>query len=286
MEPVLPVTLSHIPTGPLKELVYAILYVRGLGAGLALQRVYQNIIINIGDSFHTSSPFENDMPLENPHTVWINGKHQKPFFLGHRGIPAFYVVAVKPGMLPYFTSIPVSETNERALSAEVWGSPSIFALQDQLAASNDIAANFVAIEQYFTDHVKEPTPGTSHKIALLTEALPTHTVAELCDATGYTRKRLWQEVLRHFGAPVKEMQGIIRFHEHLNTLAHDTEENLSALHTFYDQAHFIRDFKSRTGLTPKQYRQLCSRFPDTRRHVNFISIAKETFLQFYRTGLL
>jgi AraC-like DNA-binding protein len=286
MEFQLPVIRSHIPTGPLKDLVHAIIYLRGLGTGLALQRVYQNIIINVGDPFHTSGAFENDIPVKHNHTVWINGKHQTPFHLGHHGTPAFYIVAVKPGMLSYFITVPVSDTNETALPAEVWGSTSVLALQEQLATSDDIPANFIAIERYFTDNIKEPSHGTVEKIARLAEALPTHTVAELCDVTGYTRKYLWQEVLKHFGSPVKEMQGIIRFDNHLKALAHHGQENLGALHTYYDQAHFIRDFKSRTGLTPKQYRQLCEYYPDTRRHANFIPIAKETFLQFYRTGLL
>jgi AraC-like DNA-binding protein len=286
MDPTLPVIQSYVPTGPLKELVYAILYVRGLGTGLALQRVYQNIIINVGGNFHTSSPFEDDTPTENKATVWINGKHETPFYLGHNGTPEFYILAVKQGMLPFFTSVPVRDTNETALPAEVWGPTSIIALQQELQMSNDVASNFAAIERHFTHEVPEPSAGVLKKIAFLADALPTHTVAQLCHVTGYTRKRLWQEVLKHFGSSIKEMQGIIRFDNHLKAISENTQKNFSALHTFYDQAHFIHDFKSRTRLTPNQYRLLCNHYTQIRRHPNFIPINKETFLQFYYTGVL
>lgn len=286
MDPTQPVIQSYVPTGPLKELVYAILYVRGLGTGLALQRVYQNIIINVGGNFHTSSPFEDDIPTENKATVWINGKHETPFYLGHNGTPEFYILAIKQGMLPFFTSVPVRDTNETALPAEVWGPTSLITLQQELQMCNDVASNFVAIERHFTREVPEPSAGVLKKIAFLADALPTHTVTQLCHVTGYTRKRLWQEVLKHFGSSIKEMQGIIRFDNHLKAISENTQKNFSALHTFYDQAHFIHDFKSRTRLTPNQYRLLCNHYPQIRRHPNFIPINKETFLQFYCTGVL
>jgi hypothetical protein len=48
------------PEGPLKNVVGTILYIESLGTGLALQRVYQNILINIGDPFYTSNPYVDD----------------------------------------------------------------------------------------------------------------------------------------------------------------------------------------------------------------------------------
>jgi methylphosphotriester-DNA--protein-cysteine methyltransferase len=93
-------------------------------------------------------------------------------------------------------------------------------------------------------------------------------------------------VIEHFGSPVKEMQGIIRFDRHLAAIAAKPDSPLGDIHTFYDQAHFINDFKRRTGLTPRQYRQLCIRYPEVRRHPNFVPIPRETFLQFYQEGIL
>jgi len=282
----MPVLKTYVPQGPLKAFVTAILYLEDLGTGLALQRVYQNIIINTGDPFFTSDPFRNAPPVENKSTVWINGKHQAPFYLGNMGRPSFYIIAVKPGLLRHFISVQVSDTNDKTLPAGVWAQPSIQALRDTLLQSGDVASNFVHIENYFTDQVRGADTSQLGPVGYISEALPAMPAGDIARKMGYTRKRLWAMVTEHFGSPVKEMQGIIRFDRHLAAMAEHTGDRLGDIHTFYDQAHFINDFKRRTGLTPKQYRLLCMRYPEIRHHPNFLPVPKETFLQFYHEGKL
>jgi AraC-like DNA-binding protein len=270
------------PEGSLKNIVSAILYLEGLGTGLALQRVYQNIIINIGDPFYTSDPYADEAARTTSSGVWINGKHEYPFILENPGKAAFYVVAVKAGMLPCLIDIPVSETNERALPAELWTSHNLHELRESLLVSNSPDANFQLIEAFFTRMLmpsKLPDPGI---IEYINRSLETDTVEDMCRRLGYSRKWVWTTVKKAFGSPLKNMQGIIRFNQHLTNIATVPEAPLSGLHGFYDQAHFINDFKRRTGMTPKYYQLLCRRFPDTRNHPNFINIDKETFLQFRR----
>jgi AraC-like DNA-binding protein len=276
-----------VPQGPLKDFVGAILYLEDLGTGLALQRVYQNIIINAGDSFSTSDPFRVGAAVENKSTIWINGKHESPFYLENMGKPAFYVIGVRPGMLRYFISVPVSETNDKALPAEVWAQSSIHTLRDTLLRSNDIASNLLKIEDYFEDLIRHVNTSLLAPVQCISGLLPVMTAGEIARKMGYTRKRLWTTVTEHFGSSVKEMQGIIRFDRHLAAMAENPDSHLGDIHTFYDQAHFINDFKKRTGLTPKQYRQLCIKYPEIRHHPNFLPIIpKETFLQFYQEGIL
>jgi AraC-like DNA-binding protein len=268
------------PEGHLKNVVNAILYLEGLGTGLALQRVYQNILINIGDPFYTSDPYKEGAARTSSDGVWINGKHEYPFILENPGRVSFYVVSVKPGMLGGLIDIPVSETNELALDAESWTSHNLKELRQSLKESEDIERNFRTIEAYLTRVFmpdKFPDPLIVDYINL---ALPSETVEDMCAHLGRSRKWIWTTVIKAFGSPIKQMQGIIRFNQHLQTIAQAPEATLSGVHKFYDQAHFINDFKRRTGMTPKHYQLLCRRFPDTRHHANFINISKETFLQF------
>lgn len=158
-------------------------------------------------------------------------------------------------------------------------------LRELLLSNKDIDTNLCTIENYFIDFIRDADLGVLDQIKLLSENLSGQTVAELCGTLGHSRKRLWQLVIEHFGSPVKEMQGIIRFDRHLESIA-KSENTLSSLHSFYDQAHFINDFKKRTGLTPRQYKKLCTAYPETIHHPNFIPVKKETFLQFYRGGIL
>lgn len=270
------------PEGSLKNIVSAILYLEDIGTGLALQRVYQNIIINIGDPFYTSDPYADEAVCTSSSGVWINGKHEYPFMLENPGKAAFYVVAVKPGMLPGLIDIPVSDTNEKALPAESWTSHNLHELRQALLASNDLEVNFQMIGAFFTRMLMPSKLPDAGIIEYINRSLETDTVEDICRRLGYSRKWVWAMVKRSFGSPVKNMQGIIRFDRHLAAIAEATEASLSGLHGFYDQPHFINDFKRRTGMTPKHYQLLCRRFQNTRRHPNFIDINKETFLQFRR----
>lgn len=268
------------PEGPLKNVVSTILYMEGLGTGLALQRVYQNILINIGDPFYTSDPYADAAARTTSAGVWINGKHERPFMLENPGRAAFYVLAVKPGMLAGLIDLPVCETNEKALPAESWTSHNLQELRESLSESDNPEANFSSIEALFTRMLVPSKLPDARIIDYINRSMETDTVEDMCGRLGYSRKWVWLTVTKAFGSSLKNMQGIIRFNQHLATIAAAPEAPLPGLHTFYDQAHFVNDFKRRTGMPPKHYQLLCRRFPDTRLHPNFIDIRRETFLQF------
>jgi hypothetical protein len=66
----------------------------------------------------------------------------------------------------------------------------------------------------------------------------------------------------------------------LEKIATSASGSLSSMHDYFDQSHFIHDFKDRTGITPLQYRRLCRQFPFISRTPNFLALSQETFLQF------
>jgi AraC-like DNA-binding protein len=136
------------------------------------------------------------------------------------------------------------------------------------------------IEDYFTAKLEGKDLSPLPMISFLNKAMTASTVEQICHELGYTRKKLRATAICYFGAPVKNMQGIIRFHQHLAMIANQPDRSLSSLHAFFDQAHFINDFKTRTGLSPGQYRRLCQHYPAIRHTPNFIPLHKETFLQF------
>ncbi|MDJ1484119.1 hypothetical protein QNI16_26715 [Cytophagaceae bacterium YF14B1] len=271
---------TYIPKGILKEFVGSIVHLNGLGTGIALQRVYQTIVINIGANFFNSDPYTTEPSKEHLPAIWINGKHEHPFALENPGVISLYVIGIKPGMLPYFSRVPVVETNSQALCATYWAESDIFTLRERLLESTDVQTGFELIEAYFISRLEGKNFLLLPKIHYLSKAITNNTVAEICATMGCTRKKLRTDAIQYFGAPVKNMQGIIRFGQHLTAIASQPHQSLSSLHSFYDQAHFIKDFKVRTGMTPGQYRLLCQKYSQIRYNPNFIPLPKETFLQF------
>jgi AraC-like DNA-binding protein len=273
----------HIPKGPLREFVDAIHFLSGkeIGTGIAFPRMNQVIIINLGSSF-TVSPVYADRNRYGGTTntaVWMNGKQDEPFMLENAGTTAMYTIGLKLGMVPFFADLPALETSNQALAAENWAPRDIFTLRDRLLACPDLSSGFLLIEQYLEGLLKHKDLSSLHRVTWMAKAMHTQSVEEICHSLGMTRKRLRTESHQYFGGAVKNIQGIIRLNKTLETIATTSEGTLSSLHEYFDQSHFIRDFKARTGITPLQYRRLCRQFPFIAWTPNFLALTSETFLQ-------
>lgn len=273
----------YVPKGLLKEFVDSIAFISGdvMGSGVAFPRMHQVIIINLGSNFNSSDVYDiSKQALEVSETVWINGKHDTPFMLGNKGGMAMYAIGLKLGMLPWFANLPTNETNDQAVGAENWTSREIFNLRLQLLDCTDVNSGFLLIEKYLLNMIRHRDLSNLEKIKWLSHSMYTSSVNDICRTLGVTRKKLSNEATHYFGSPVKSIQGLIRFNQTLARIANSANSSLSSLHEYYDQSHFINDFKARTGITPLQYKRLCRQFPDIKYTPNFIPLKKETFLQF------
>lgn len=293
---------TYIPKGPLREFVDYIAFISGKesGTGVAFPRMHQVIIINLGTHFTSSGVYTPTSPRETNTAIWINGKHDDPFLLENTGVTAMYAISLKLGMVPYFASVPALETNDSTLSAEHWASRDIFFLREQLADCPSVAEGFQRIENYLLQLLKKSDLNSLERTKWIGRAMYTHTVEEIGRHLGMTRKRLSIESRYYFGSPVKNIQGIIRLNKTLAAIANSvtTQHNpsapadrafppaarLSSLHEYFDQSHFIHDFKARTGITPLQYKRLVQQFPFIAQTPNFIALPRETFLQFISAG--
>lgn len=84
-------------------------------------------------------------------------------------------------------------------------------------------------------------------------------IQELAEETGYTTRYINHLFNRYFGLSPKTFQEIIRFQNAIQLINHHQEEQLAniALETgYFDQAHFIREFKKYLTITPAEYRTL------------------------------
>jgi AraC-like DNA-binding protein len=84
-------------------------------------------------------------------------------------------------------------------------------------------------------------------------------VEDLSTKTGLSNRQLVRKFNNSIGLSPKEFARIIKFIGSLNYLKANKETNLSAAahHCgYYDQAHFIHDFKEYAGLTPTQFMNL------------------------------
>ena len=81
-------------------------------------------------------------------------------------------------------------------------------------------------------------------------------VSKLSDELRINRKKLHRRIISAIGLSPKQLSKIIRLQATLNMLENNQFTSLtSAAHEggYFDQAHFIKDFKEFTGMSPKQF---------------------------------
>ncbi|MFH5832068.1 helix-turn-helix domain-containing protein [Halalkalibaculum sp. DA3122] len=106
-------------------------------------------------------------------------------------------------------------------------------------------------------------PKTNHNSQLISDFIlnqfnrkPGLTVKQLTDKTGFTRKHLVQRFKEEAGLTIKQYQKIHRIYRVLKEIDNTDQiswARIACQYGFYDQSHFIRDFKRYTGFTPSDY---------------------------------
>jgi AraC-like DNA-binding protein len=82
------------------------------------------------------------------------------------------------------------------------------------------------------------------------------TATSLAEDLSLTTKSLERKFSQYLGKTTKQLVKLIRFHQVLQDLSFHKHVSLTEItyrNGYYDQSHFIRDFKTHTGYTPKEF---------------------------------
>ncbi|MCD2492559.1 AraC family transcriptional regulator [Lacrimispora sp. NSJ-141] len=79
------------------------------------------------------------------------------------------------------------------------------------------------------------------------------TISELADMLGYSQHYTNQVFRRNLGMPIKQYSGIVRIQQAIYGIEMKDRDFIYENLGYYDQSHFIREFKRYTLLTPKSY---------------------------------
>ncbi len=93
-------------------------------------------------------------------------------------------------------------------------------------------------------------------VRLLRDSRGQLSVKELCDRTGLSFKQLERKFLAAVGTTPKVLARVSRFLHVCHNLSEFTDRTLTELGYecgYYDQAHFIKEFRAFSGFTPKEF---------------------------------
>ena len=214
------------------------------------------LIFHYGDTYKHHSPSGEIVLLPK---CFLIGQLTKPYVIEPAGVTGSFVVQFKPnGFLP-FTSIPIKEMENTAVPLDVLFGEEGKILGEQILNANATPDRIQIIETFLIKQLaNKKTIDTIVKSTVETifNANGQFSVNDFTMSNNIDRRQLARKFSLAIGLSPKQLAKTIRIQNTLKVLLNENISSLTDLayeNEYYDQAHFIKEFKEFTGLTPKEF---------------------------------
>lgn len=168
-------------------------------------------------------------------------------------------IKFQPGGFYPFLNSPLAELTDQALSIQaVFGTETI-AYEQQLRLAADPAGMIALTEALILRHLPQPDESitlVNQIISRIHEDQELTKVEQLCETFDINKRKLQRLFSQYVGITPKWVIKLYRLQnaaEAIDKSTHYDSLKLSAELGYYDQSHFIKDFKSIIGKTPDEY---------------------------------
>jgi len=189
----------------------------------------------------------------------LDAQRTVPIRIVQRGAVVVCGVRFHLGGLGAFTRTALAPwTGLTPAPAEVLGEGAT-ALEATLGAQADHDARARALDRFFLERLQlDPSYlAFASTLAELTRCDGQTTVEALSHLAGTSARQVERGFARHLGIPPKTVARILRFQRAMRALMRDPGGALADVAAdagYFDQAHFVRDFRRMTGGVPRGYR--------------------------------
>jgi len=130
-------------------------------------------------------------------------------------------------------------------------------VQEIIANHESVDQKIKVIQQYLRKLLSKSQPDLllDYCITQIKETQGTIAIGALENKTGYSSRWLHNKFVEKIGVSTKNFSSIIRFMQFYEPWARSPNFDFrtSLYHYFYDQAHFIKEFKRFTGMSPLKF---------------------------------
>lgn len=214
------------------------------------------MIFHYGDLFKQFT--ENGNSIIQP-KCFVIGQLTQPLEIEPSGETGIFSVRFHPeGFMP-FATMPIKEMDNRAVSLEQLFEKEGTVIEKSILHAGSTAERISLIETFLLQRLAD-TATIDRIVQSTVETILTAngqvSVDELSKQINISRRQLERKFSSAIGLSPKQLSKTIRLQATFKILLNKQFTSLTSLAyegEYYDQAHFIRDFKEFTGLTPKEF---------------------------------
>jgi len=257
----------YIPPPPLGAFVSCLWYSEGAQGTHARERLLptgeSGIVFDLRESprahFRTNPDIDGIVEPATYAPVVFCGARTDSFLLDTSEQERVIGIQFRAGGAYPFLGMPASEVANATYSLDdIWPRHSNL-IREELLSSTNIDAMFSVLQRALLARLKRAPflhPAIAFGAATLARPSNTLQVQNVVDRVGLSARHFKELFREQTGLTPKAFQRVRRFQQVLQALHNNSQEQGAALAAtcgYYDQAHFIHDFKHFSGLTPSEY---------------------------------
>ncbi len=260
----------HIPEGQLALHIQSIAYFDAYSPDHDKERLLpdgcQTLIIDLTE---TPKRIFDNIDLTDKQLCkhyWFSGSRNELLTIDSGGINSSMLVINFTFTGAYqFIHHPSEQTKSQVIDADVFFQSHIHSLREQLLNAEEVQTKFSITEHFLNQKLLDQSPpeaivSTSNLIASNPSV---GTLKWISENSGYSQKHFIGLFKKYVGLTPKGFQKIMRFQKVVKDIESVKTINWTQLALdcgYYDQAHFINEFKTFSGYNPQQY--LSEKGPD------------------------
>jgi AraC-like DNA-binding protein len=255
--------ITFVPQPPLAAFVELFWHCDGYAQGHAWERVLptgnvQLVVRLRDDPLRTYEPHDSKQPQACRGPL-ICGPHSNYFAIDTTPLALCMGVLFKPGGAYPFLGAPASEFHNLTVPLDTLWGPAAHELRDRLLEARTPNARFRILERSLLSQTQTPLkrhPAVAFALQEFQAVPHDRTIAEVARQTGLSSKWFIESFRAQVGLSPKMYCRLRRFQTALTRMGRRQELDWADLALecgYYDQAHFIRDFREFADVCPTKY---------------------------------
>lgn len=218
-----------------------------------------NIVIDLTD--YPKFIYDNNTlkEIQTCKKVWFSGIRNKYITIPSGRDSEMFIVNFHKGSAYPFVQMPVNELTDMVVDGELIMTNGILTLREKLLELKQAEEKFRHAEQYFLQvylHKLSVNPFVQFSVNMIVNNPTAISLHKLYEKVGFSQKHCIKIFREHVGITPKSFLRIIRFQKVVKEIECGGNIDWTTIAYecgYYDQSHFIHDFKEFSGFTPEVY---------------------------------
>jgi len=220
------------------------------------------LIINLQEQTRKLFDREDSSRYRAFRRAWLSGTHSGYIVIDALPASSMMGVHFKPGGASAFMHLPASELRDQVVELDLLWGRTAWDWRDRLLAAPNPAAKFRVLEQFLLDRLLTSGPASDRRkrVAWALERFDQHggvgSIRAVADRLGVSHKHFVEEFRREVGLTPKLFCRIRRFQDVLARISTGKVVEWADVACdcgYFDQAHFINDFRVFSGMNASAY---------------------------------